>query len=580
MIVSIRCDHAGFKPVDFKEGFNVVLAERTKESTKKGSRNGLGKTLLVEIIHFCLGSRSASSRLAREPLLDWTFTLEIVLRGRRYLVRRNTAKPGRVVIEGDCSFWPIRPRLDAKTGSPSMSIGEWNTVLGWLTFDIPVNMEDAKYTPTFRSLISYFLRRGRDAFSSPFEHHPKQREWDRQVNNAFLLGLAWEDAQQWQILKDQKNALAGLRAAAQSGLMSNLIGSIGDLEATKIRLEGETSLQAEQLGTFRVHPQYREIEERANQLTVEIHELADQNMADRMLVRSYETSFQQEEPASQESVVKLYEEAGVALPHAVVRRLHEVQEFHQQVAANRRRFLQDEVGRLEQSIQRREHEIRAKPDARANLLAILQSHGALEEYNGLQQRHLEAVSRLDDVRVRIENLRRFEQGAGALRIDLERLQLRARADYEDRLPIRERALSLFNANSEALYEAPGKLITDIGPAGFRFQVEIERSGSQGIDQMKVFCYDLMLAQLWASRGVRPGLLMHDSTIFDGVDERQIGLALELAASAAGRRGFQYICCLNSDVVPWEFSSGFDLRQYVALELTDVREDGSLLGMRF
>jgi len=148
--------------------------------------------------------------------------------------------------------------------------------------------------------------------------------------------------------------------------------------------------------------------------------------------------------------------------------------------ANRRHFLQDEVGRLEQSIQRREHEIKAKSDARANLLAILQSHGALEEYNGLQQRHLEAVSRLNEVRVRIENLRRFEQGAGAVRIDLERLQLRARADYEDRLPIRERALSLFNANSEALYEAPGKLIIDIGPTGFRFQVEIERSGSQGL----------------------------------------------------------------------------------------------------
>jgi len=99
--------------------------------------------------------------------------------------------------------------------------------------------------------------------------------------------------------------------------------------------------------------------------------------------------------------------------------------------------------------------------------------------------------------------------------------------------------------------------------------------------MKVFCHDLLLCQLWASRGVRPGFLMHDSTIFDGVDERQIGLVLELAASEAGRRGFQYICCLNSDVVPWqEFSSGFDLRKYVALELTDVCEDGSLLGMRF
>jgi uncharacterized protein YydD (DUF2326 family) len=44
-----------------------------------------------------------------------------------------------------------------------------------------------------------------------------------------------------------------------------------------------------------------------------------------------------------------------------------------------------------------------------------------------------------------------------------------------------------------------------------------------------------------------------------------------------QHGFQYICCLNSDSIPWkEFDKQFNLRRYVRLELTDADDTGSLL----
>ena len=73
--------------------------------------------------------------------------------------------------------------------------------------------QDGKYPPTFRSLICYMARRGRDAFSTPFEHYRKQLEWDKQVNNAFLLGLSWENAQAWQKLKDNEAEFSTLKVA-------------------------------------------------------------------------------------------------------------------------------------------------------------------------------------------------------------------------------------------------------------------------------------------------------------------------------------------------------------------------------
>lgn len=99
--------------------------------------------------------------------------------------------------------------------------------------------------------------------------------------------------------------------------------------------------------------------------------------------------------------------------------------------------------------------------------------------------------------------------------------------------------------------------------------------------MKVFCYDMTLATIWAQKTSSPRLLVHDSPIFDGVDERQQALALEIAAQEAEAWGFQYICTLNSDDVPWnEFSEGFKLRNFIRVSLTDESLSGSLLGIRF
>lgn len=61
MIYSISCDQPSCKAIEFKPGFNVILAERTKEATNRDSRNGLGKSTLIEIIHFCLGGNKGET---------------------------------------------------------------------------------------------------------------------------------------------------------------------------------------------------------------------------------------------------------------------------------------------------------------------------------------------------------------------------------------------------------------------------------------------------------------------------------------------------------------------------------------
>jgi uncharacterized protein YydD (DUF2326 family) len=140
---------------------------------------------------------------------------------------------------------------------------------------------------------------------------------------------------------------------------------------------------------------------------------------------------------------------------------------------------------------------------------------------------------------------------------------------------------LFSDFSEALYKAPGRLVIDIDDTGYKFDVDIAGSPSEGISKMKIFCYDLMLISFARQRGLGIDFLIHDSTIFDGVDPRQRAHALELAAEMSTKYGFQYICTLNTDMVPNnDFSVGFDVEALVRMRLTDTDPSGSLLGFRY
>jgi len=582
MLYSLRSDNPSFQPIEFEPGFNVILAERTKEASKKDSRNGLGKSTLLELIHFCLGAQKGET-LKKSQMDNWTFTLELDLAGEKFSVSRNTTNQNKIIISGNCSKWRIKPEIDEKTGRQVMSSRDWNEVLGNLFFGLRSSYDGYEYVPTFRSLISYFIRRNgqRGAFLEPIRQYKQQLTWDIEVNNMFLLGLGWEFASKWQILRDRINVIEIMKRETKSGILMDLLGSIGDLEAKKILLEVQVKSEEENLNNFRVHPQYGQIENEANQYTKSIHELVDQNVFDKRLMENYEASLSDEIDAKPEAVMRIYSEAGVIIQDSVKKKLDQVLVFHKQVVANRKEFLGSEIDRLKNEILRREERKQALTTKRSELMQILKRHGALEEYTQLQTKHQQTIAELKSTDARLEKLKQIEEGKSAIIIEQELLRKQANADMIERKVQKEKAVRLFNSNSESLYEVPGILSINVTKAGFKLEFKIERSPSTGVGNMKIFCYDLMLAQIWSEHTGSQIPLIHDSIIFDGVDERQKALAIELACKEAKKLGFQYICTMNSDAIPWgDFTSDFEFNQFVRRTLTDSSEEGGLLGIRF
>lgn len=578
MILKVTANKDTFKATQFTDGFNVVWADRKDDSAKRESRNGLGKSTLIEIIHFCLGSSTKSINQLKS-LKGWAFTLLMRIENQSIEVTRSIDDPGFVKIYADTSVFPILPKI--KDGSTTYSIKQWTQVLGVLCFGIPIENEDQKYKPSFRALLSYFIRRTKDAFSTPFEFFKRQNEWDKQTHNAFLLNLSWEHAIKIQELKDQKTGLQNFKKAIKLGVIDEFAGSLGDLETQKIRLKAQVDQNERDLHEFKVYPQYVQLREEVDRLTEEIHKEVNTNMMDKRLLGQYEKNLSAENLPASANIEQLYKDAGVSLPGITLRRIEDVKTFHDNIVHNRKAFLETEVRRIRSELNRREEALKVKSAEKDSKMRILNTHGALEEYTLLNTRHMGKVQKLNEITSMVENIKSFDSKLSSIKIDQEVLQQETRRDYDEREEIREKAITLFNSYSEFLYQAPGKLVLDIGPTGFKFNIEIERSGSTGINNMKIFCYDLMLATLWAERSPSPRVLIHDSNIFDGVDERQRALALQLAAQESSTHGFQYICTLNSDNIPWdEFSDGFNIENFIRVKLTDDGVAGCLLGVRF
>lgn len=580
MIERVESTLPTFKALRFKPGLNVLLARKSAGATDRQTRNGAGKTSFVELVHFLLaGSVPKDHFLHSEKLAKATFSMAFDLAGRRVEVERCPTREKETIVRGgDVSSWPCAPNLHG-----ALTREEWSSVLGARMFGIRAAADDRrKFGPTFRSLMPYFARRQSDGgFAHPAKHSDEQQPWNEQVAVSFLLGLDAGIPQELQEVRQREKALREFRRAARDGAFGDLIDKASDLRTQVTVSEKRLAKLREQLATFRVVSQYREYEEEASKITAALADLSNDNHADDQLIAHLNESIASEAPPRFADVRRAYEEAGVVLPGLVVQRFEDVEQFHRSVVENRRAHLSADIEAARGRIAARELEARRLDERRAQLMKILDSGGALEHFYQLQAEAARMESQTESLRRRYEAAETLEHKDAELKIERARLHARMQQDHHEQREVISEAILAFEGLSSDLYERAGSLHVSATPNGPAVEVKISGERSLGISKMQVFCFDMMLMELWARRG-GPGFLIHDSHLFDGVDERQAARALEIGAERAERLGFQYIVTMNDDAVPRAaLSRSFDLDSHVVpVALTDATDDGGLFGFRF
>lgn len=586
MIRRIGSDLASFKTLTFKPGLNILLADKSAGATDRQSRNGAGKTSFVELVHFLFGADVRKESIFRSDVLSpWTFDVAVDIAGETVSVARSGSKPSRISVNGAVEDWPVSPQFDERAGHFELSNENWKANLGALWFGLPASGGDEtnRFHPSFRSLFSYFARRQLGGgFQQPMQHSIMQQTWDQQVSICYLLGLDWTIPGKFQELRGQEKVAQELRKAARSGDLGRFFGKAADLRTRLTIAEARAQRLREQLGNFEVVPEYKELEREANEITRQIDALNVENLMDGDLLQQLRASLSEEDAPALGDVTKLYAEAGVLLPDVVRRRFDEVERFHLTVIENRRAHLSAEIASAEARMSQRDQRATELDHRRRQIMTVLRSGGALEHYTSLREEAGRAEAEVESLRQRLDTAERIESTKAELDIERANLTKALRDDIHEREAIIREAILAFESLSESLYEKAGNLTISETGNGPQFEVHIEGQRSKGITNMQIFCFDLMLTELSIKQGRGPGFLIHDSHLFDGVDERQVAKALQLGAERAQAAGFQYIVTMNSDALPKEgFQRGFDIQSYVMdTKLTDATDTGGLFGRRF
>ncbi|WP_166877704.1 ABC-three component system protein [Salinibacterium sp. ZJ450] len=578
MLLSLRSDDERFKSITFRHGLNILVADRASESTSTDSRNGAGKSSLIEVLHFLLGLRTLTdSVLKNSALSDHSFTLEMDWRrtASEISITRSLRKRPKVLLAPN-----VVDATQAVAVADQVTNVEWAKAIGHDLFDLPEDHTGV----SARGLLALYIRRvsqhGMDDAVTTFA---KQSAAEASTNAAYLLGLDWRLAADYQKIAARESLRQKLRQAAKDPVFGLVIGSASELRGQITAASRRARELADQVAAFTVLPEHELLQMQADEIDAEIRGLRVQDAADRRNLQDLESAILAEAEPGMDYVGRVYSELGVSIPNGVVRTYEEVRRFHDSVMVNRRTYLQEEIDSTRERLDERQAQRERFGHDHARLLRMLNEGGALEAYTALHDQLSHARASLELLESRHETARKLEATQADIKFERSKLQQQISRDLDERESIVDEVNSLFQRFAVALYGPEREAYVEIVALDKSLKIAPHIGGedSQGIGKMVVFCFDLTWAVLAHRAGRGPDFLVHDSHLFDGVDERQVAKALNLATQVCEEEGIQYVVTMNSDELDKVERRGVSLAQYVIEpRLTDDYEDGGLFGFRF
>lgn len=590
MIISIESSLKTFKPVTFHAGLNVVLSDRNPNSTDKQTRNSAGKTSLIEIIHFLLGADCDKDSLFRlDELIEHTFRGTFRIGGELLTVARTGADPSKIfLISGGEERADIPRKLDKASERFYVSNVNWRVFLGHAMFALPADehgtLFEEAYTPTFRSMFSYFVRRRNSGgFISPERQAEKQQRWDWQVNLSYLFGLDWQIPFEFNKIRAREKTLEELKRAVKIGALGSVIGTVAELRPQVTIAEAKANKLRESLKQFEVLDSYKSLSRRAGQIKTEMQALTRETISLNETLEHLEEALKSEQPPQRSDIQQLYAAAGVELPSVALRRFDEVHTFYESVVSNRRIHLEREISDARSRVADVEGSLTRLDRERSDILRVLEGRGALDDFLTMQRELAEVEASAASLRERFKAAEVLEGESTKLDIDRANLKRKLHEDHHVlEKALDEAILIIAEAIAELYDDRAGRLVVEATENGPEFRISIEGDRGGGIANMEIFCFDLALLEIVTKRYGGPGFLIHDSHLFDGVDERQVAGALRLGKKVCDSLQQQYIVTMNSDIfdrLPIDKSDDFKTA-VLDTRLSDKTEDGGLFGFRF
>lgn len=573
MFIRLSANHDEFKSIDFKPGFNAIVAERADDSSAQDSRNARGKSSLLMLMNYVLAGRLHSSL---RPLADdgWEMTLTLQMFGGTVTATRALAGGSKLTVAADRRASEI---IDPWISEGHIALDDWKDLLGLALFRLDPSVREITGGISVRTLLSYVIRT--DTPKDPLKVISTQSATSSREHVAFMLGLDWLVINELATIKKGLEQLKVITAAADEGLVTTLRPE-DELLLERATQKNEVDEWERRIAGFRILEDPSSLVARADALTVEITQLRDEALVDRRMRELFVSSLaDSSDSPSVLPVEALFYAAGAILADGFRRQIDEVRDFHASLLVNRRTFLRGEIESLDTRIAERTVQLNRLDAQRDSALRTLDAGGALDELNSMRTELSESQARIAALDLQIEQAREVVTRREELKLDQSTKRSDATRELTGSREKLDRISDRFSQKMNRLYGKDAALTVSVDNDGYKFAIHAAGSASSGVNRMTLFCFDLTMLEEGIETAHHPDFLVHDSSVFDGVDPRQRAGALHFAQEMVAATGGQYICTINSNDVPDEVLGEDWFKAGVIRTVLDT-ETGGLVGRDF
>ncbi|HHS6616386.1 TPA: DUF2326 domain-containing protein [Campylobacter jejuni] len=530
-----------FQPIDFKDGLNIIVGEKTKNN--KETSNGVGKSLSLRCIDFLFGKDKNVDEIKNIlQQKDIVLNLSFSQNEKIHFVERSYDK----------IFF------DEK----EISLKEYTEILYKLNLQNIIPSSDSILS--FRNIFSRFFRI--QSFKNPIEQIEKEKVFQNNYVNAFLLKLNLDYLNQKSKLKikqeENNKIIQQLNEYEQENNKEN------ELELQE-RLKELTS----NLSNFKIAENYYDLEKKLNDITYTIEQMRNEKLFKERQLKNKQKiiDLNKQFDIDIDRISNVYREVQFFFEKSTIEHIEAVKKFHDELFYNRRAKAERDKKALQIEISILAEDIKKMDDERSILYKELENKGALNEYQSLlkeKEKIIEQLEKTQRIKKLVVDLKQ-KQADIKLEIDIFKREL---LNFENEIDIQINKLGLLFREISSNFYTNNKGYLDIKINNsfkterlYDINARIDADKSNGVNNMKVFIYDMLIYKLNLKL---IGFVGHDNLLFDSIDERQIAIALKYVNDNLD----QYICSIHdtkfNEANKYAIENNFNLEEHVCVKLSE------------
>lgn len=526
-----------FTPITFEYGINIIMGEEAESTNKK---IGVGKSICIEFINFCLLKRISDSRLNLIPkkyteITESQIKLDLDFDDKKMTISRSIKNQEQITIfvNGEEKNFD---RLD-----------DASDYLGNLYFErFPTSLKRL----SFRNLLQPIIRDERSEFKDLIQCHDTKKRIPPDFGpHLFYLNLGLEKYSEIKSLNDNLKKKKDYFTEIKKIVTQNDELKIQDAKAHLNELESEVLKINKSIEGLKNNESFELLQEDLVKLESRLSELRTRQQAIKYEIKQID-SLPKPENINENEISIIFNQFKQGLGDLVEKSLDDLKEFKNKIDGFRSSIVNDRLIALKKELNQLNEVVRKLDNDYSQKISLIDSGEVLRDLKTSIKIFNDKNSELSNLRSLIERYDTAERDKKILEAEKTVLI----SDFDEELYQKAKIIKSFRETILEIHEkimgnreAHFEIKTTKNKNVVEFVMRTDDDGSHSTERMKVFIYDISLMLNEYTKQYHPGFLIHDN-IFEDDDSIEKSLNFLSGYNEKSPNEFQYIVTLNSDLI--------------------------------